>query len=132
MKSFVPKNSSSDPPSPDRNGERNFHKQKRSNETHGSTTDPDARLFHKSSGQERKLAYLGPTLMANRNGLVVQAEVTRATGTAERDAALDMIDRHKSAHRITLGAGKLFEAAGVITERRKRNVTPHVAVNGSV
>lgn len=132
MKSFVPKDGSGDPPSPGRNGERNFHKEKRSNETHASTTDPDARLFRKSNGQESRLAYLGHTLMENRNGLIVQAEVTRATGTAERDAALVLIDRQKPHHRITLGADKLFDAAPFITELRRRNVTPHIAVNGAV
>jgi hypothetical protein len=132
MKSFVPKDGSGDPPSPGRNGERNFHKEKRSNETHASTTDPDARLFRKSNGQESRLAYLGHTLMENRNGLIVQAEVTRATGTAERDAALVMIDRHKPAHRITLGADKLFDAESFVTELRQRGITPHIAVNGAI
>jgi transposase len=132
MKSFVPKDGSGDPPSPGRNGERNFHKEKRSNETHASTTDPDARLFRKGNGQESRLAYLGHTLMENRNGLIVQAEVTRATGTAERDAALVLLDRHHPAHRVILGADKLFDAESFITELRQRNVTPHIAVNGAV
>src|SRR5271166_1854181 len=87
MKSFRPKDGSGEPPPPGRNGEADFRKTKRSNETHASTTDPDARLFRKGDGQESRLAYLGHAVMENRNGLVVAAEATLATGTAEREAA---------------------------------------------
>lgn len=132
MKSFAPKDGSGEPPSPGRNGERDFHKEKRSNETHASTTDPDARLFRKSNGQESKLAYLGHTLMENRNGLIVQAEVTRATGTAERDAALILLGRQNPMRRVTLGADKLFDVESFVEDLRQRNVTPHIAVNGAV
>jgi transposase len=104
MKSFRPKDGRGSPPGGGRNGERDFRGEKRSNETHGSTTDPDARLYRKGHGQESKLCYLGHALMENRNGLAVLAEVTRATGTAERDAALDLLDRYRKGRRITLGA----------------------------
>src|SRR3974377_1327275 len=87
MKSFRPKDGSGEPPSPGRNGEADFRKTKRSNETHASTTDKDARLFKKGEGQDSRLAYLGHALMENRNGLVVAAEATLATGTAEREGA---------------------------------------------
>jgi hypothetical protein len=84
MKSFRPKDGSGEPPGPGRNGERDFRNEKRSNETHASTTDPDARLYRKSAGQESRLCYLGHTLMENRNGLVVDASLTHATGSCPR------------------------------------------------
>ena len=82
MKSFRPKDGSGEPPGPGRNGERDFRREKRSNETHASTTDPDARLYRKADGQESRLCYLGHALMENRNGLVVDAALTHATGTS--------------------------------------------------
>ena len=88
MKSFRPKDGSGSPPGPGRNGERNFRKEKRSNESHGSTTDPDAWLYRKAEGRESRLCFMGHVLMENRNGLAVDAALTRATGTAEREAAL--------------------------------------------
>ncbi len=92
MKSFTaPKDGSGEPPAPGRNGERNFHGEKRRNETHASTTDPDARLYRKGPGQPAKLAYLGHVLMENRHALAVDTRLTLATGTAEREAALDMV-----------------------------------------
>jgi hypothetical protein len=97
MKSFRPKDGSGEPPAPGRNGERNFHKEKRSNETHASTTDPDARLYRKADGRESRLCFMGHVLMENRNGLAVDAALTRATGTAERDAALAILDRRRIA-----------------------------------
>jgi hypothetical protein len=133
MKSFQPKDGSGPPPGRGRNGERNFHKEKRSNETHSSTTDPDAKLFRKGDGQESRLCFMGSTLMENRNGLIVGAEVMRATGTAEREAALILIDRVKPpTRRITLGADKLYDAAAFITALRARKVTPHIAINGAI
>jgi transposase len=133
MKSFQPKDGSGEPPGPGRNGERNFRKEKRSNETHASLTDPDARLFRKGDGQESRLCFMGSTLMENRNGLIVGADVLRATGTAEREAALILIDRHKPpSRRVTLGADKLYDASAFIEDLRTRHVTPHVAVNGAV
>ena len=133
MKSFRPKDGSGDPPGPGRNGERDFRREKRSNETHASTTDPDARLFRKADGQESKLAYLGHALMENKNGLIVDAQATHATGTAEREAALVMIERtRRPGRRVTLGADKLYDAASFTGELRARGITPHVAINGTV
>src|SRR5205807_6835955 len=88
MKSFRPKDGSGEPPAPGRNGERDFHGEKRSNQTHASVTDPNARLYRKGPGQPAKLGYLGHVLMENRHALVVDARLTLATGTAEREAAL--------------------------------------------
>ncbi len=123
MKSFRPKDGSGDPPGPGRNGERDFRREKRSNETHASTTDPDARLFRKANGQESKLAYLGHALMENKNGLIVDAQATHATGTAEREAALVMIERtRRPGRRVTLGADKLYDAASFTGELRARGV----------
>jgi transposase len=132
MKSFRPKDGSGEPPSPGRNGERNFHKEKRSNETHASTTDPDARLYRKADGRESRLCFIGHVLMENRNGLAVDATLTCATGTAEREAALAMIDRRASDRRITLGADKAYDVTAFIEELRSRRVTPHVAIDGRV
>jgi transposase len=95
MKSFWRKDGSDEPPGPGRNGERNFRCDKRSNETHASTTDPDARLFRKASGQESKLACLGHALMENRNSLIVDAQVTHAAGTAERDCSAESEHPHQ-------------------------------------
>jgi transposase len=132
MKSFRPKDGSGDPPAPGRNGERNFRREKRSNTTHASTTDPDARLYRKGDGQSSRLCFMGHVLMENRNGLAVQAMLNHATGTAEREAALAMIDRHQSGHRITLGADKAYDVTDFVGDLRSREVTPHVAINGSV
>jgi transposase len=130
MKSFRPKDGSSgEPPSPGRNGEHNFHGEKRSNETHASTTDPDARLYRKGSGQPAKLAYLGHVLMENRHALVVDTRLTLATGTAEREAALEMVADRPGNHRITLGADKAYDVAGFVADLRELNVTPQVAQN---
>lgn len=132
MKSFRPKDGSGEPPAPGRNGERNFHKEKRSNQTHASTTDPDARLYRKADGRESRLCFMGHVLMENRNGLAVEAALTHATGTAEREAALAMVDRRKRKGRITLGADKAYDAATFVEDLREREVTPHVAINGAV
>jgi IS5 family transposase len=112
----------------------NFHGQQRSNETHVSTTDPDARLYKKSQGAEAHLAYLGHALTENRNGFAVAATVTQATGTAEREAALALLDQtaepeQAAAPRRTLGADKNYDTAEFVAECRGRNVTPHVAQN---
>lgn len=133
MKSFRPKDGSGSPPGGGRNSERDFRREKRSNETHASTTDPDAKLYRKADGQESRLCYLGHVLMENRNGLAVRGDITHATGTAERDNALDLIDRHRPGNRrITLGADKLFDVAGFIAALRDRKVIPHIAVDGRV
>jgi transposase len=114
-----------------RNRERNFHKEKRSNETHQSTTDPEARLYKKGAGQPAKLCYMGHALMENRHGLAVGGVVSQATGTAERDKALELLDsqgwRRK---RITLGADKAYDVVQFVHELRDRTVTPHVAIDG--
>ena len=112
----------------DRNAEVDFHGQKRSNATHASTTDPDARLYRKGQGKEAKLCHMGHALMENRSGLIVETETTLADGHAERRAALAMINRRcPGEKRITLGADKGYDAADFVTDLRAINVTPHVA-----
>ena len=113
----------------DRNAEIDFRGERRSNATHASTTDPDARLFRKSRGTGAILCFMGHTLMENRGGLIVQAELTHADGHAERRAALDMIHRHApgSTRRLTLGADKGYDSADFVAALRQACVTPHVA-----
>jgi transposase len=132
MKSFRPKDGSGEPPARGRNGERNFRKERRSNETHASTSDPDARLYRKADGRESRLCFMGHVLMENRNGLAVDAALTHATGTAEREATLTMLDRRKGRGRITLGADKAYDVTAFVEDLRARKVTPHIAVNGAV
>jgi IS5 family transposase len=111
-----------------RNAEVNFHGQKRSNETHASVTDPDARLYRKGGGKEAKLCYMGHALMENRNGLVVEACLTKADGHGERHAAHAMIEpRADRPLRITVGADKGYDTEDFVNELRAMNVTPHVA-----
>jgi transposase len=110
-----------------RNAEADFHGHKRKNDTHESTSDPEARLYKKSSGAEAKLAFLGHVLMENRNGLVVNARLTEASGYAERDAALEMVAELPEGGRITLGADRGFDEAGFIDALRASGVTPHVS-----
>jgi transposase len=129
MKSFRRKDGADEPPGPGRNGNRNFRNEKRSNETHASTTDPDARLARKATGKEAKLAFHGHLLMENRNGLVVDARLTQATGTAEPEAALAMLSEVPGTHRITVGADKAYDTAGFVAQVRGLNATPHVAQN---
>lgn len=113
-----------------RNAEVDFHGQKRSNATHVSTTDAGARLYRKGRGKEARLSYLGHTLMENRTGLIVAASVTAASGYAEREAAIAMIERHRPGRRrLTLGADKAYDAAAFVKELRALNVTPHIAQN---
>ena len=135
LKSFRAKDGSDEPPSPGRNGERDFHGEKRANDTHESTTDPQAKLYRKGSSQPAKLYFMGHALIENRHGLVVQADATEANGTAERAAALDMIDRQDpgSERRITLGADKGYDTSDFVADLRQMCVTPHVAqkVKGS-
>jgi transposase len=126
MKSFRPKDGSGEPPAPGRNGQRDFHGETRSNATHASTTDPDARLFRKSSGQPAQLCHMGHLLMENRSALVVDARLTHATGTAEREAAAAMLADLPAGGRITVGADKLFDTQDFVAEMRKLGVTPHV------
>jgi transposase len=109
----------------------NFHGQKRSNQTHESTTDADARLYKKSYGKESKLSYLGHALVENRNGLIAAAMVTHADGFAERDAALLMLRQKQQdrSRRITVGADKAYDTKDFVQTARELNVTPHVTRN---
>jgi IS5 family transposase len=131
MKSFKPKDRSDEPPSdPGRNAEVDFRGEKRSNATHASITDPDARLYRKGDGKEAKLCFMGHALMENRSGLLVGACLTRADGHAERVAALALIEPHAGRpNAITLGADKAFDAQDFVNELRTMKVTPHVAQN---
>jgi transposase len=131
MKSFRPKDGSGDPPEGGRNGEQNFRGEKRSNETHVSTTDSDARLYRKADGRESRLCYMGHALMENRNGLAVYGEVTHATGTAEREVVLAWLDERRSRRRITLGADKAYDVFDFVQALKRRNVTPH-DINGTI
>ncbi len=120
-----------EPPDDRSNPTVNFHGERRTNATHQSTTDPDARLAKKTQGSEAKLAYRGHVLMENRHGLVVDAELTLATGTAEREAALAMAARLLRRQRATLGADKGFDTRGFVARCRELGITPHVAQNTS-
>lgn len=117
-----------------RNAERSFHKEKRSNETHESTTDPEAKLYRKGNGQPAKLCYMGHALMENRNGLAVSGGASQASGTAEREHALDQLDRRPDCgkRRITLGADKAYDVVDFVQDLRRRLVTPHIARNDHV
>jgi transposase len=129
QKSFQRKDRSTPPKDDPGNPTVNFHGEKRSNETHQSKTDPDARLARKSSGHESKLAYCGNVLIENRNGLVVDTELLQCNGTAERDAAMLMVERVEGCERLTLGADKGYDTKDFVKEMRGMNVTPHVAQN---
>ena len=133
MKSFRPKDGSGDggPPA-GRNAERDFRGERRSNETHASTTDPDAKLYRKGKAQSSRLCYMGHLLMENRHALIVDAELTRAGGRAERAAALAMLERRPGRRRITLGADKAYDVSGFVEALRARRITPHIAVDGHV
>jgi hypothetical protein len=130
VKSFKAKDGSSDPPAPGRNGERDFHGEKRSNASHVSTTDPEAQLYKKGPGKEAKLSFNGHALMENRSGLIVAATVTKATGTAERKAAEEMIVRRSpGVRRVPVGGDKGYDVASFIGDMSDLNVTPHIAQN---
>jgi transposase len=116
-----------EPPDDPGNPRINFRGERRTNATHASTTDPEARLYKKARGQEAKLCYLGHVLMENRHGLVVDTRITPATGTAERDAALTMAEAIPGRHRVTLGADKNYDTRAFVRELRELQVTPHVA-----
>ena len=134
MKSFKPRHGGGgEPPAAGgRNAEADFHGEKRSNETHASTTNSDARLYRKGPGKEARLCFIGHGLMENRSGLLVDACLTQANGHAERVAALHMIEPHADRPQpITLGGDKHFDAADFVNELRSMNVTPHVAQNTS-
>lgn len=120
-----------EPPDDPGNPTVNFHGEKRSNETHQSTTDPESRLYRKGRGQESKLAYLGHVLMENRNGLVVDTRVTPANGRAEREAALEMLGSMAGRRRRSVGADKGYDTRDFVAQARGLAVTPHVAQNTS-
>ena len=133
MKSFKPKDSDKNDPPDTGSGKNptvNFRGQKRKNDTHQSVTDPEARLYKKAKGQQAKLCYLGHALMENRNGLVVDTRVSLANGTAERKAAIDMVENLPGKHRITLGADKGYDSTDFVERMRFLNATAHVAQNG--
>jgi transposase len=142
MKSFVPKspssgeeprNGSRPPPGGagvGRNAERDFHGEKRSNDTHASATDPDARLFRKGRGKEAKLCHMGHIMTENRHGLIVDARLTEANGTAECTTGLDMVEDN-GGRRCTLGADKNYDTATFVAGCRARGCVPHVAQNNS-
>ena len=115
--------------SDDGNSGVDFHGEKRRNETHESKTDPDARLYKKGKGKEAKLCYAGHVLMENRNGLAVEGQITKATGTAEREAALAMLSKVGGDKQITVGADKAYDTHDFVDQTREMNVTPHVTQN---
>jgi len=128
-KSFQPKDKKPSPPDDPGNPTVNFRGEKRSNETHKSKTDPDALLARKGGGKESKLSYSGNLLVENRNGLIVDAEVFQANGTAERDAALIMLEQIPGTNPVTVGGDKGFDTFGFVQECRNLHVVPHVAQN---
>ena len=135
LKSFVVKKESGNDRGDDanqgsgnnRNEEVDFHGEKRTNETHESTTDPEARLYRKGKGKEAKLSYMGHVLMENRNGMVVDGCLTQASGKAECAAALEMVTSIEGKHRITVGADKGYDNTDFVKGLRENNATPHVA-----
>lgn len=135
LKSFRPKDKPPTDPPPDDPGNPtvNFHGQRRSNKTHRSTTDPEALLAKKGRGKEARLAFMGHALMENRNGLVVDFQLSQATGTAERDMAPKLVDqaRERGFHPQTLAADKGYDTRDCVADLRQRQVTPHVAQNTS-
>ena len=135
LKSFRPKHEAplAVPPDDAGNPSVDFRGERRSNATHASTTDPDARLMRKGKGKEARLVFVGHALMENRHGMLFDFQVTGATGTAERDAVPVLLDqaRDRGFHPRTLGADKSYDTQGCVTNMRQRGVTPHVAQNVS-
>ena len=129
LKSFHQKDGKNPPPDDPGNPTVDFHGEKRSNQTHESTTDPDALLARKGKGKEAKLSYNGNLLVENRNGLILTTELFQANGTAERDAALVMLERLPGDQRVTVGADKAYDTKDFVAECRNIKVTPHVAQN---
>src|SRR5712672_2692362 len=130
QKSFQRKDRGNEPPADDpSNPTVDFHGEKRSNDTHESTTDADARLARKSGGHEAKLSYCGNVVIENRNGLVVDTELLQCNGTAERDAAVLMAERMDGDERVTLAADKGYDTKDFVKEMRHLKVTPHVSQN---
>jgi transposase len=130
QKSFKKKGTNSGNPTDDPgNPSVDFKGEKRTNQTHQSTTDPQARLYRKAKGKESKLCYLGHVMMENRNGLAVNARITKASGTAEREAAAVMMGELPGKKRITIGADKAYDSKEFVRQARGISVTPHVAQN---
>ncbi len=129
LKSFQRKDQKNEPPDDPGNPTVNFHGEQRSNDTHESTTDADALLARKGNGKEAKLSYNGNLLTENRNGLIVNTEVFQANGTAERDAALILLEQIPGSRRVTVGADKGYDTRDFVRECRHLNATPHVAQN---
>ena len=127
LKSFSPKDGNDTHAPDEKNPSIDFHGEKRTNDTHQSTTDSEALLAKKGHGKEAKLCFTGHVLMENRNGMVVDVTFTQATGTTEREAALDMLEGVHGSRRVTLGADKGYDTQDFITMCRHMNVTPHVA-----
>jgi transposase len=127
LKSFSPKDGNDTHAPDEKNPSIDFHGEKRTNDTHQSTTDSEALLAKKGHGKEAKLCFTGHVLMENRNGMVVDVTFTQATGTSEREAALDMLEGVHGSRRVTLGADKGYDTQDFITRCRHMNVTPHVA-----
>jgi len=128
-KSFQRKDGQRQPPDDPGNATVNFHGERRSNDTHESKTDPEAKLARKGHGKEAKLSYSGNLLVENRNGLIVNAMAWEATGTAERDTALLMLEQVPGDGRITVGGDKGFDTKDFVRECRHMKVIPHVAQN---
>jgi transposase len=129
-KSFTPKGGAGRPPDDPKNPTVNFHGQTRRNDTHQSTTDPDARLYKKAVGREAKLGYLAHLLTENRHGLIIDTAVTAASGTAERDAAITMLgELPLTTRRITVAADKAYDVRAWVAAVRQMGITPHVAQN---
>lgn len=136
LKSFQKKSDESEKPDPkdddkpdDRNAEVDFKGEKRSNQTHASTTDPDAKIFTKSRGAAAKLCFMGHVLMENRNGLAVDSRLSQATGTAERDAAVEMAMGMPGEYQKTICGDKNYDESKCVNNLREMGVTPHVAQN---
>jgi transposase len=129
VKSFQSKEKKTPPPDDGGNPTGNFHGERRSNDTHESKTDPESQLARKGPGKEVKLSYSGNLLVENGNGLIVDAEVFQANGTAERDAALVMMEKLPGTKAVTVGGDKGFDTRGFVAECRNLRVTPHVAQN---
>ena len=131
LKSFRPQGQPRPPKAARRNPAVDFHGEKRLNQTHASTTDPEARLFKKGKGKEAKLCFMGHVLMDNRHGLVITPRLTAATGTAERETAVDLVEAVPGRHRITVGADKAYDTREFVHALRALRAVPHVAQNRS-
>jgi transposase len=129
LKSFRPKDTPPPAGGSGRNPEVDFHGERRLNQTHASTTDPEARLFRKGKGKEAKLCFMGHVLMENRHGLIVSPRLTAATGTAERETAVRLVEAVPGRHRITVSGDKAYDTREFVQSLRVLNAVPHVAQN---